>query len=308
MTFCNLKRTIYINSVISGTAISIRTNTICGQSLIIITINIPANPPPQSRHFLENIRISEIDPQLGNIVIVDSEIKGQAAVTGQARDLNAGGGPVGQRQRLAECAAVHVVCGTVFGVKGPVEAGAVRVIAVKVLEAQGIGVIRYQLVIDHVIAEDHSGHFVSAQGGAVAPVRQLVVIDVGYVTVLFVMVDGIIIGVIDRHEGGRILHVHQVIFIRAVVYGDIVPAVVLVIIEIVLGIIVFGELVKIVVVCGIVVVPGLEIRAVGVLVADVIGRVLIQKIGQLEAWCKILCKRNSTKSRRGAMKSAQSAG
>lgn len=26
------------------------------------------------------------------------------------------------------------------------------------------------------------------------------------------------------------------------------------------------------------------------------------------AWCKILCKRNSTKSRRGAMKSAQSAG
>ena len=27
-----------------------------------------------------------------------------------------------------------------------------------------------------------------------------------------------------------------------------------------------------------------------------------------EAWCKILCKRNSTKSRRGAMKSAQSAG
>ena len=28
----------------------------------------------------------------------------------------------------------------------------------------------------------------------------------------------------------------------------------------------------------------------------------------LGAWCKILCKRNSTKSRRGAMKSAQSAG
>ena len=27
-----------------------------------------------------------------------------------------------------------------------------------------------------------------------------------------------------------------------------------------------------------------------------------------EAWCKILCKRNSTKSRRGAMKSAQAAG
>ena len=26
------------------------------------------------------------------------------------------------------------------------------------------------------------------------------------------------------------------------------------------------------------------------------------------AWCKILCKRNSTKSRRGAMESAQSAG
>lgn len=142
------------------------------------------------------------------------------------------------------------------------------------LEAQGVGIVRYQLVIDHVIAEDHSGHFVSAQGGAVAPVRQLVVVDVGYVTVLFIMVDGIIIGVIDRHEGRRILHVHQVIFIRAVVYGDIVPAVVLVIIEVVLGIIVFGELVKIVVVCGIVIVPGLEIRTISVLVADVIGRVL----------------------------------
>ena len=29
---------------------------------------------------------------------------------------------------------------------------------------------------------------------------------------------------------------------------------------------------------------------------------------QGEAWCKILCKRNSTKSRRGAMESAQAAG
>ena len=27
-----------------------------------------------------------------------------------------------------------------------------------------------------------------------------------------------------------------------------------------------------------------------------------------QAWCKILCKRNSTKSRRGAMESAQAAG
>ena len=30
--------------------------------------------------------------------------------------------------------------------------------------------------------------------------------------------------------------------------------------------------------------------------------------GKILAWCKILCKRNSTKSRRGAMESAQAAG
>ena len=76
------------------------------------------------------------------------------------------------------------------------------------------------------------------------------------------MIDGVVIGVVDCHESRRILHVYQIILVRAVVYGDIVPAVVLVIVQIVLGIIVLGERVVIIVVGRIIVIPRLEIRAV----------------------------------------------
>ena len=60
--------------------------------------------------------------------------------------------------------------------------------------------------------------------------------------------------------------------------GDIIAAVVLVVVKVILGVIVLGKLVVIVVVRRVVVVPGLEIRAVGVVV--VIRSVLIQKIFQ----------------------------
>lgn len=96
-----------------------------------------------------------------------------------------------------------------------------------------------------------------------------------------VVIDCVIIGVVDRDKSRRILHVYQIILIRAVVYRDVVPAVVLVIVEIVLGVFVLREIVIIVIVCGVIIIPGLEIGAVTVLIRDIVGRVLIQEVRQL---------------------------
>ena len=55
-----------------------------------------------------------------------------------------------------------------------------------------------------------------------------------------------------------------------------------IIVQIVLGIIVLGERVVIIVVGRIIVIPRLEIRAVGVLIGNVVRGVLVQKVGQLD--------------------------
>lgn len=66
--------------------------------------------------------------------------------------------------------------------------------------------------------------------------------------------------------------------------GDIIAAVVLVVIQIVLGIVVFLEGGIVVIIRCVVVVPGFEVRAVGVLViggaGDVVGGVVVQKVFQ----------------------------
>ena len=72
-------------------------------------------------------------------------------------------------------------------------------------------------------------------------------------------------------------------------YGDVIAAVVLVVIEIVLGVIVLGELVVIVVVGGVVVVPGLEICAVGIII--VVRGVLVQEVLQLDIGFVVVCGR-----------------
>ena len=239
-------------------------------------------PFPSSRDSLKNIRISKVNTKACNIAVVDPEIEGEIIIPGQAGNRHASGGTVGQSHRLAECSTVHVVGGAVLGVEGAVEAGTVRVITVEMLEAQGVRVVCDQLVIRHVIPHVQSGDLSRCQIGAVAAVFELVVIDVGHIAVLFVMIDGVVIGVVDCHESRRILHVYQIILVRAVVYGDIVPAVVLVIVQIVLGIIVLGERVVIIVVGRIIVIPRLEIRAVGVLIGNVVRGVLVQKVGQLD--------------------------
>ena len=232
---------------------------------------------------MKDIRISKVNPQAGDIIVINPKIKGQAVIPGQAGDSHTGGGSAGQRNGLAECPAVHIICRAVLGIEGPVEAGAVGVVAVEVLEAQGIRVIRDQLVVCHVIVQVQTGHFGGREGGAVAAVLQLVVIDVGHVPdVAVILVVRGIIGVIDGDKGGGILDVHQIVLVCAVVNGDVIAAVVLVVVEVILGVIVFGERGVIVIVGGIIVVPGFEIRAVGILIVgragDVIGGVVIQKV------------------------------
>ena len=141
----------------------------------IIIINILSLPLPQYRNFLKNIRISKVNPQLGNIRVVDPEIKGQTAVAGQVRNGHTGCRAVGQRHGLAEGPAVYIGRGPVLRVVGPVKAGAVVVIAVEVLKTQRIGVVRHQLIVFDIIAEVQARHLGSGQGGTVAAVLELVV-------------------------------------------------------------------------------------------------------------------------------------
>lgn len=217
-----------------------------------------------------------------HIGIPDPEIKGQAAVAGQVRDRHTGRGPSGQQHRLAKVSAIYVNRGPVLRVERPPIAGAVIVIPIEVLEAQRIGIICHQLIVCHIIPQIQTGHLGRRQAGAVPPVLQLIVVDVRHVPHLLIIVDGVVISVIDRNESRRILHVYQIVLIRAVVYRDVVPAVVLVIVEIVLGILILSEIVVVVIIGGIIVIPGLEIRAVAVLVRDIVGRVLIQEVRQLD--------------------------
>ena len=157
------------------------------------------------------------------------------------------------------------------------------------LKAQRVGIVRHKLVVFDIIAEVHSGHFRSGQGGTVAAILELVVVDVGDVAHLLVVDVGGVVGVIHRDKGGGILDINEVVLVRAVVDGDVIAAVVLVVIEIVLGVIVLGELVVIVVVGGVVVVPGLEVCAVGVII--VVRGVLVQEVLQLDIGFVVVCGR-----------------
>ena len=245
----------------------------------VIGIGIPKLPHSLRWDLLKNAGISEVNPQTGYIVIVDPEIEGQAVIPGQAGNGHTGSGAAGQRHSLAEGTAVHVICRAVLGVKGPVEAGTVGIVAVKVLEAQGIRIIRDQLVICHVIVQVQAGHLGGGEGGAVAPVLQLVVVDVGHVPdVLVVLVVRGVVGVIDGNKGGGVLDVYQIILVCAVVDGDVIAAVVLVVIEVILRVVVLGEIGIVVVIGGVVVVPGLEVRAVSVLIGDIVRCVVVEEV------------------------------
>ena len=98
-------------------------------------------------------------------------------MTGQAGDCHTSGGAVGQGHGLAECPAVYVSSRAVLGVEAAAIHGAVVVVSVKMLEAEGIGVIRHQLIINNVIAEIQASHLSGREGGAVAPVLEFIVID-----------------------------------------------------------------------------------------------------------------------------------
>ena len=183
----------------------------------------------------------------------------------------------------ALCPAVHVSSGPVLGVETAAIHRAVVVVSVKMLETEGIGVIRHQLIIGNVIAEVQASHLSGRKGGAVAPVLKLIVIDVGNVSDFLFVIDICgIVGIIDCDEGGRILYVDQVVFICAVVDGDIITAVVLVVVEVILGVVVLVEGSIVVIVGGIVIIPGLEIGAVGVIVRDIIGGVAVQEVRKFD--------------------------
>ena len=140
------------------------------------------------------------------------------------------------------------------------------------LETERVGVIRHQLIVFHIVAEVYPGYFCGGQSGAVAAIFQFVVVDVGHVSRLFIIIDGIV-------KGRGILNIYEIIFVRAVVDGQIVAAVILIVIQVIRSIIV--------IVCGIVVIPGLEIRAIGIVV--VIGGVLVQEVRQLDVGLIVVC-------------------
>ena len=78
------------------------------------------------------------------------------------------------------------------------------------LEAEGVRVIRHQLVVCRVVAQVQTGNLRGREGGAVATVLELVVINVGDIPGLLVIIIGGIVGIIDSDEGGGILNVNQV--------------------------------------------------------------------------------------------------
>ena len=240
-------------------------------SCAVIAIVIGTCPGTILKDLLEKICISKIDPKIRNIRVVYAKVKGQAAVAGQIRDRYTSGGAGRELDGLAESTAVHILGRTVFRIERAVITGAVGIITIKVLEAQGIGIVRYKLVVGHIISQVQTGHFGSGQSGTVAAVLKLVIVDVGHIPHLLIIDIGGVIGIIDSDEGGRVLDVDQVILIRTVVDGNIISPIILIVIQIVSGVIV--------VVCGIIIIPGLKIRAIGVVV--IIGGILVQKVFKL---------------------------
>ena len=78
------------------------------------------------------------------------------------------------------------------------------------------------------------------------------------------------------------LDVYRIKFICTVIDSDVILAVVLVVIQIILGVIVLVKLIKGVVIGGIIVIPGLKVCAIGVFVigsiSNIIGGVVVQEI------------------------------
>ena len=148
------------------------------------------------------------------------------------------------------------------------------------LEAEGVRVIRYQFVVCGIVAQVQTGNLRGCERGAVAAVLKLVVINVGDIPGLLVIIIGGIVGIVDGDEGRGILDVNQVVFIGAVVDGDVIAAVVLVVVEIVLSVVVLGEVIEIVLVFSIIVIPRFEIRAVGVIV--IVGGIAVEEVGELD--------------------------
>ena len=227
----------------------------------------------------KDVHIAKVYPQAGDIVEIDPKIEGEAIIAGQVRNRHASSGAGGQRHGLAEGPAVHIAVGAILRVEGTVVAGAVGVIAVKMLEAQGIRIVRHKLIIRNIVVDIQSADFDRGQGGAVAAILQLVVVDVGHVSDFFIIVNSVVVGIVDGDEGRRVLDIYQVVFVRAVVNGNIVAAVILIIVKIVGSVIV--------VVGGIIIIPGLKICTVGVVI--VIGGVPVQEVRELDVGLVVVC-------------------
>ena len=140
------------------------------------------NQPPSSS---ERLQLPERYSYLQNksqlrsvIIVVNPEIKRGAAVAGQIRDSYTRSGAIGQGDSFAERPTVYIGRGTVLEVGDPAIAGTVIVVAVEVLETEGVRVIRYQFVVCGVVAQVQTGNLRGRERGAVAAVLELVVIDV----------------------------------------------------------------------------------------------------------------------------------
>ena len=227
---------------------------------------------------LENIRITKVNPQVGDIRIINTEIKGQAVIAGQVRNLNTGSGTGRKLHGLTEGPAVYIDVGPVLRVEGAVEAGTVSIVAVKVLEAERIWVIHHQVVVGGVIVDIQAADLNRRQGGTVAAILQFEVVDVGNVSDMLAVIN-VVVDIVDGDKGWGVLDINQIVLIRAVINGDVVLAVILIVIKIILGIVV--------IVRGIVIVPGFELCAVGVVI--VIGGVLVQEIFQFDICLIVVC-------------------
>ena len=198
----------------------------------VIRVIIISTPLAVLRDLLKKVCITEIYPQLGNIIVVNPKIEGETAVTGEIRDGHTSGRAIGQRDSLTECSAVYIGRGAVLRVESPAITGAVVVVAIEVLEAEGVWVICHQFIICGVVAQVQTGDLRSCERGAVAAVLELVVVDVGYIAgLLTIVVIRGIKSIIDGNKGRGILDIYQVVFVSAIVDRDIITAVILIVIS-----------------------------------------------------------------------------
>lgn len=221
---------------------------------------------------MHQVRITEINPKGGDRTVIDPKVDGQPVVVGQTGNNDTSCGAAGKLQSLSEYTGIDIGGRTVHGKQIVAIRGTVYIVSIEVLQTKSIRIFGNELIVCNVITQIQAGDLVRRKGITVPAVVQFEVIDIGNVPIIIGdRIINVVISVINCDKGGRILNVDQVVFIGAVVDGNIVFAVVRIVIGLA-GVVVVGIL-------SIIVIPRFQLCAVGIVV--VIRCIRIQKVRQL---------------------------